>query len=154
MRRAFRRTRSRRCSLVPPSPAGDSTSTQLSASTPGRSARPSPRHPGPAAEGTSSSATRAATRGAAAAAVITVLTVVSRIAGFGRTYVFLQTVGAGPLGNIYNAANTIPNIVFELVAGGALASLVVPLLAGAVAAGDRARVAAVTSAAARLGVSA
>ena len=34
------------------------------------------------------------------------------------------------LANIYNAANTIPNIVFELVAGGALASLVVPLLAG------------------------
>jgi putative peptidoglycan lipid II flippase len=88
----------------------------------------------------------AAARIAGAAAVITVLTVASRIAGFGRTVVFLQTVGAGPLGNIYNAANTIPNIVFELVAGGALASLVVPLLAGAVADGDRQRVDATASA--------
>ena len=87
-----------------------------------------------------------ATRIAGAAAVITVLTVISRIAGFGRTLVFLQTVGAGPLGDIYNAANTIPNIVFELVAGGALASLVVPLLAAHVVAGDRDRVNAVASA--------
>jgi putative peptidoglycan lipid II flippase len=89
---------------------------------------------------------RSGARIAGAAALITVLTVVSRIAGFGRTFVFLQTVGDGPLGNIYNAANTIPNIVFELVAGGALASLVVPLLAGPVAAGDSARAGAIASA--------
>jgi putative peptidoglycan lipid II flippase len=81
-----------------------------------------------------------------AAALITVLTVVARIAGFGRTFVFLHTVGHDGLANVYNAANTIPNIVFELVAGGALASLVVPLLAGHVAAGDRDRVASVASA--------
>ena len=88
----------------------------------------------------------ATARVAGAAALITVLTVVARIAGFGRTFVFLHTVGRDDLANIYNAANTIPNIVFELVAGGALASLVVPLLAGHVAAGDRERVGAVTSA--------
>ncbi|GIF00949.1 membrane protein [Paractinoplanes rishiriensis] len=87
-----------------------------------------------------------ATKIAGAAALITVLTVVSRIAGFGRTLVFLRTVGRDDLADIYNAANTIPNIVFELVAGGALASLVVPLLAGHVAAGDRQRVGAVASA--------
>lgn len=87
-----------------------------------------------------------AARIAGAAAVITILTVVARVAGFTRTFVFLHTVGHGHLGDVYNAANTIPNIVFELVAGGALASLVVPLLAGAVAAGDRERVGAVTSA--------
>ena len=34
----------------------------------------------------------------------------------------------------------IPNIIFEIVAGGALASLVVPLVAGAIARGDRATV--------------
>ncbi|MBG0567620.1 virulence factor MviN [Actinoplanes sp. NEAU-A11] len=83
---------------------------------------------------------------AGAAALITVLTVVARLAGFGRTFVFLSTVGHDDLGDIYNAANVIPNIVFELVAGGALASLVVPLLAGAVTAGDHRRVRAVTSA--------
>ena len=83
---------------------------------------------------------------AGAAALITMLTVVARIAGFGRTFVFLHTVGHEDLADIYSAANTIPNIVFELVAGGALASLVVPLLAGAVAAGDHERVNAVSSA--------
>lgn len=83
---------------------------------------------------------------AGAAALITVLTVVARLAGFGRTFVFNSTVGYGALGDGYNAANVIPNIVFELVAGGALASLVVPLLAGSVSAGDHRRVNAVASA--------
>ncbi|BCJ55838.1 hypothetical protein Asp14428_73130 [Actinoplanes sp. NBRC 14428] len=91
-------------------------------------------------------AARARAGVAGAAAVITVLTILSRIAGFGRTFVFLRTVGDDGLANVYNAANTIPNIVFELVAGGALASLVVPLIAGAVDAGDRERVGAVASA--------
>jgi putative peptidoglycan lipid II flippase len=83
---------------------------------------------------------------AGAAALIAGLTVLARIAGFGRTIVFISTVRDNSLGDLYSAANTVPNIVFELVAGGALASLVVPLLAGAVAAGDRQRVDAVTSA--------
>jgi putative peptidoglycan lipid II flippase len=81
-----------------------------------------------------------------AAALIAGLTVLARIAGFGRTAVFLGTVRDNSLGDLYSAANTVPNIVFELAVGGALASLVVPLLAGAVAAGDRRRVDAVASA--------
>ncbi|WP_436528121.1 murein biosynthesis integral membrane protein MurJ [Actinoplanes sp. HUAS TT8] len=86
---------------------------------------------------------------AGAAALITVLTILARLAGFGRTLVFFYAVGDGGHGglpDLYFAANTVPNIVFELVAGGALASLVVPLLAGAVADGDRARVGRITSA--------
>ena len=83
---------------------------------------------------------------AGAAALITLLTIVARLAGFGRTLVFFYTVGEDGLADLYFAANLVPNIVFELVAGGALASLVVPLLAGAVAAGDRDRVQRVTSA--------
>ncbi|GAA0730435.1 virulence factor MviN [Dactylosporangium roseum] len=51
--------------------------------------------------------------------------------------VFNWSVGPTYLGNAYQAANTIPNIIFELVAGGALASLVVPLLAGPAAKQDR-----------------
>ncbi len=88
----------------------------------------------------------ATVRIAGAATLIAALTVLARLAGFGRTLVFLQAVGDNQLGDLYLAANTVPNILFELVAGGALASLVVPLLAGAVAAGDRERVAATTSA--------
>ncbi|MCZ2828780.1 virulence factor MviN [Modestobacter sp. VKM Ac-2986] len=84
---------------------------------------------------------RALVQGAAGAALlISVLTVLSRLAGFGRTVVFTNTVGAGSTGDTYLAANTVPNVVFEVVAGGALASLVVPMLAGGIAAGDREQV--------------
>jgi len=83
---------------------------------------------------------------AGAAALIAVLTVASRVTGFGRTVVFARTVTDNDLGDIYLAVNTIPNIVFEIVAGGALASMVVPLLAGSVAAGDRTTVSATASA--------
>ncbi|MEU8243304.1 lipid II flippase MurJ [Actinoplanes missouriensis] len=85
---------------------------------------------------------------AGAAVLITLLTVLARLAGFGRTLVFFYTVGEGGdggLADVYFAANTVPNVVFELVAGGALASLVVPLVARAAADGDRQRVGAVTS---------
>ena len=86
-------------------------------------------------------------RVAGAAALIAVLTVASRLAGFGRTGVFTWVMGEqSDLGGMYVVANTVPNIIFEIVAGGALASLVVPLLAGAVAAGDRAAVSATTGA--------
>ncbi len=81
-----------------------------------------------------------------AAAVVAALTMLSRLAGFARILVFNWSVGPTFLGNAYTAANTIPNIIFELVAGGALASLVVPLLAGAVARQDRQSVARTVSA--------
>ncbi|SCL25577.1 putative peptidoglycan lipid II flippase [Micromonospora rhizosphaerae] len=85
-------------------------------------------------------------RVAGAAALIAVLTVVSRLAGFGRTAVFTWTLAQTDLGGAYVVANNLPNFIFEIVAGGALASLVVPLLAGAVEAGDRRAVAATAGA--------
>ena len=72
-----------------------------------------------------------------AAALITVLTILARTTGFGRNLVFARTVGATCLNSTYQTVNTVPNILYEVVAGGALASLVVPLLARAVARGDR-----------------
>jgi putative peptidoglycan lipid II flippase len=75
-----------------------------------------------------------------AAALIALITVVARVAGFGRTVVFGRTVGGGCVGAVYQTANTIPNIVFDIVAGGTLAALVVPLLAPTFA--DRGREAA------------
>jgi putative peptidoglycan lipid II flippase len=82
---------------------------------------------------------RVATGGriASAAAVIAVLTMASRLVGFARIFVFSRSVGATELGDVYQATNTIPNIIFEIVAGGALAALVVPLLAGPLARADR-----------------
>ncbi|MEV5695261.1 murein biosynthesis integral membrane protein MurJ [Micromonospora globbae] len=85
-------------------------------------------------------------RVAGAAALIAVLTVVSRLAGFGRTAVFTWVMEKSDLGGMYVIANTVPNIIFEIVAGGALASLVVPMLAGPIDAGNRREVAATTGA--------
>jgi len=63
------------------------------------------------------------------AAVIAGLTVLSRIFGLVRTLVFAQTVGATCLGTAYTTANQVPNLVYELVLGGALTSAMVPVLA-------------------------
>jgi putative peptidoglycan lipid II flippase len=77
-------------------------------------------------------------RGLAGAAVlIGVITIVARIAGFGRIVVFSQTVKTSCLSQAYYTANQVPNIVFEIVAGGALAGMVVPVLAGPIERGDR-----------------
>ena len=72
-----------------------------------------------------------------AAGGIAVVTLTARIVGFGRVAVLSRTLGTSCVGDTYQAANYLPNVVFEVVAGGALAALVVPLLAGALAGGDR-----------------
>ncbi|MDI2131836.1 murein biosynthesis integral membrane protein MurJ [Yinghuangia seranimata] len=72
---------------------------------------------------------------AGAAVLIAGLTVLARVAGFGRQVVFNAAVGQNNLGDAYTTANYVPNIVFDIVAGGALAGLVVPLLAGPLARG-------------------
>jgi putative peptidoglycan lipid II flippase len=74
---------------------------------------------------------------ARAAFAIAAITVAARVVGFLRIVVFARTVGATPLGDTYQTANTLPNILFEIVAGGALAAVVVPVVAGAVDRGDR-----------------
>ena len=65
-----------------------------------------------------------------AAAIIGVLTVVSGVIGFGRQLVFAHTVGASCVGTAYTTANQVPNIIYDIVLGGALTSAVVPVLAG------------------------
>ncbi|WP_240506283.1 murein biosynthesis integral membrane protein MurJ [Thermoactinospora rubra] len=70
---------------------------------------------------------------AAAAALIAVITMAARVAGFGRYLVQSSALGNGCLNTAYSTANYVPNIVFELVAGGALAGMVVPVLAAAAA---------------------
>ena len=70
---------------------------------------------------------------AGAATMIAVLTIVSRLLGFGRWLAQAATVQSGAVGNAYATANTIPNVLYEVVAGGALAGAVVPLLAAPIA---------------------
>ncbi len=68
-----------------------------------------------------------------AAAIIGVLTVLSGVIGFVRQLVFAHTVGASCVGTAYTTANQVPNIIYNIVLGGALTSAVVPVLAGPVA---------------------
>jgi putative peptidoglycan lipid II flippase len=63
------------------------------------------------------------------AALIAGLTMLSRLFGLGRTLVFSQSVGASCLGTAYVTANQVPNLIYELVLGGALTSAMVPVLA-------------------------
>jgi putative peptidoglycan lipid II flippase len=63
------------------------------------------------------------------AAVIAGLTILARLLGLVRTLVFSQTVGSGCLGAAYVTANQVPNLLYELVLGGALTSAMVPVLA-------------------------
>ena len=62
--------------------------------------------------------------------MIGVITVLARMVGFGRQVVFAHTVGTTCLGTAYTTANMVPNIIYDIVLGGALASVVVPVLAG------------------------
>ena len=85
------------------------------------------------------------------AAVVAGLTVLSRLLGLVRTLVFSQTVGAGCLGTAYVTANQVPNLLYELVLGGALTSAMVPVLArsaerAATDPAEKARVGDITSA--------
>jgi putative peptidoglycan lipid II flippase len=73
-----------------------------------------------------------------AAVLVAAITVVARVFGFGRWLVFSKTVGAGCLADAYATANQLPNVLFEVVVGGALAGAVIPVLAGPVERGDRA----------------
>lgn len=81
---------------------------------------------------------RAGSSIAAAAALIAGVTFVSRLVGFGRTLVFAGSVGATPAGNAYQTANTLPNVVYEVAAGGVLAAVAIPLVSGHLGGGDRA----------------
>ena len=63
------------------------------------------------------------------AVVVAGLTILSRILGLVRTLVFSQTVGASCLGTAYVTANQVPDLLYQLILGGALTSAMVPVLA-------------------------
>jgi len=70
------------------------------------------------------------------ATVMAVFTVVSRGTGFARLIVVAAVLGTSYLGNTYQSANTVPNVLFELFAAGVLQSVLIPILVDAV---DRSR---------------
>ena len=85
------------------------------------------------------------------AAVVASLTILSRILGLVRTLVFSQAVGASCLGTTYVTANQVPDLLYQLILGGALTSAMVPVLARSAERGardpqEKARVGDITSA--------
>ena len=82
----------------------------------------------------------------AAAGTIAVITLVARVVGFGRWFAFSHSVGATCVGSVYQSVNAVPNVLFEIAAGGVLAAVAVPLVAAALARGDRSQADATASA--------
>lgn len=65
---------------------------------------------------------------AGATGTMAVATLVSRLTGFTGKLLLVYVIGLGVLNDSYTVANTLPNIVYELLLGGVLTSVVVPLL--------------------------
>jgi putative peptidoglycan lipid II flippase len=63
--------------------------------------------------------------------VMAVGTLASRGTGFLRTLMLVYALGVTGVANAYNNANTLPNAVYDLLLGGILTSVVVPLLVSA-----------------------
>ncbi|MGN6600664.1 MAG: murein biosynthesis integral membrane protein MurJ [Actinomycetes bacterium] len=59
-------------------------------------------------------------------AVMAAGTVVSRLTGFLRSAVLAAVIAFGPVSSAFQLANTVPNILYILLAGGALNSVLVP----------------------------
>jgi putative peptidoglycan lipid II flippase len=84
-------------------------------------------------------AARSARSGLVRAGVILSATfLISRALGYVRTVVLGATFGAGPELDAFFAAFRVPDLIFQLVAAGAMGSALIPVLAGLMASGERA----------------
>ena len=72
-----------------------------------------------------------------AAAVVAVGVLLSRILGFGRTVVLANFLGDSAIGDAYEDAFIIPDILNYLLAGGFLAITFIPILSDRIASGDK-----------------
>jgi putative peptidoglycan lipid II flippase len=61
-------------------------------------------------------------------AIMAAGTLASRVTGFLRSTLLVAALGTGALGDVFNTANTIPNIVYDILLGGVLTAAHVPLL--------------------------
>jgi putative peptidoglycan lipid II flippase len=95
---------------------------------------------GPAAPGADTLPARAsATSLARAGLVVSAIFLVARILGYVRTLIIGTTFGAGPDLDAFFAAFRIPDLIFQLVAAGAVASALVPIVAGLLVTDTQAR---------------
>ncbi|MFK5690184.1 murein biosynthesis integral membrane protein MurJ [Ornithinimicrobium sp. LYQ92] len=75
----------------------------------------------------------------AAAGLVALVTLGARVAGVLRWLAFSHAVGATCVGQVYVTVNTVPNVLFEVAAGGALAAVAVPLISRQLGLGDEGR---------------
>src|SRR3954466_943029 len=54
-------------------------------------------------------------------------TTLSRLTGFGRVFALAYALDLGRLADAYNLANTVPNVVYDLVLGGVLSATLIPV---------------------------
>ena len=64
------------------------------------------------------------------AGLMTVLTIVSRVTGFIRTWAMAAAIGMSLLSSSYQVANNLPNMLYELVMGGMLVTAFLPVYMG------------------------
>jgi putative peptidoglycan lipid II flippase len=57
-----------------------------------------------------------------------VASLTSRVTGFLRSIMLVAALGTGAVGNAYNSGNNLPNMIYELLLGGVLSSVLIPLL--------------------------
>jgi putative peptidoglycan lipid II flippase len=100
-----------------PSPDGP-TAAQLPVPPPRRPGAPSTR------AGTGDELSRSFNRNTMAVAGGTLL---SRLTGFGRVLALVWALHVTRLGDVFNIANTVPNILYDLVLGGILSATLVPV---------------------------
>lgn len=61
-------------------------------------------------------------------AIMALGTVASRLTGFIRTAVIVYALGTGALADAFNTSNTLPNNIHDLVLGGTMTSVILPMI--------------------------
>ncbi|SDI83314.1 putative peptidoglycan lipid II flippase [Frankineae bacterium MT45] len=64
----------------------------------------------------------------ASSRTMAIASLVSRLTGFVRSLLLIAALGFADVGDAYNTANNFPNIVYELLLGGVLSSVLIPVI--------------------------
>jgi putative peptidoglycan lipid II flippase len=64
----------------------------------------------------------------ASSKTMAIASLASRVTGFLRSTMLVAALGIAAVGSAYNAGNNLPNMVYELLLGGVLSSVLIPLL--------------------------
>ncbi|MHB1534440.1 MAG: murein biosynthesis integral membrane protein MurJ [Acidimicrobiales bacterium] len=129
--------------LAPPTPAPP---TPAPGSAPARPPSPAPSgrrgssRPGPRHTARHAAPRRPATPSGSlgrSSAVMAGGTLLSRLTGFARVLLVATILGTNGLGDAYNLANSVPNIVYDLLVGGILSATLVPVFVDEFARIDR-----------------